>query len=234
MTFAKEDLIEALRRRYDYYSAASVFEIARQRAGLDDKTAFDTSELRAFRSALEAVGDRVTTVLAQLDGWLDGPAPAPPAPAAPTAVAPEKTPARVEKAVEKAAERADKSDRVERPEKSDKVDKTDKKGKAKSGGAPVETTIVVTGVPAKEGEQVLVCGEGEDLGDWEPELARPMSKKGDEWSTTLKLAADAELSFKFLRRTAAGEVIWEDGEDRHVMAKPRVEAKWGVTGPSLS
>ena len=228
MTFAKEDLIEALRLRYDYYSAASVFEIARQRAGLDDKAAFDTTELRAFRSALEAVGDRVTTVLAQLDGWLDGPAPA--APAAPAAVAPEKTPARVEKPAEKSAAEKPVEKPVEKPaEKA--ADKGDKKGKGKATAA-LETTIVLTGVPAGEGEQVLVCGEGEDLGDWDPERARAMAKKGDEWSTTLKLTADAELAFKFLRRTAAGEVIWEDGEDRHVAAKPRVDATWRTGEPA--
>jgi hypothetical protein len=70
MTFAKDDLIAALRTRYDHYSAQAVFEMARDRAGLPDKPAFDAGELRTWRDSLAAVGDRVTGVLARIDALL--------------------------------------------------------------------------------------------------------------------------------------------------------------------
>lgn len=242
MTFAKDRLIEALRIRYDYYSASSVFEIARNRAELADKPTYDATELRAFRSALAAVGDRVGGVLAALDSWVEGgvaaaaaaPAPAPQAEPAP---APKTEPAPAQKTE---AAPAPKAEAKPEPTPEVKADvKTDKKADAKTDAkakpekakdAPkddgAETIIVLTGVPAADDEQVLVCGGGADLGDWDPERARPMAKKGDAWMTTLKLAPDAKLPFKFLRRTANGEVIWEDGDDRDLVAKQRLEATW--------
>src|SRR5690348_9721743 len=63
----KQELIDALRVRYDAYSAETVFEMARARAELDDKTSFDGKELAAFRAALAAVGDRIGGVLARID-----------------------------------------------------------------------------------------------------------------------------------------------------------------------
>jgi hypothetical protein len=74
----KQELIEALRVRYDAYSAETVFEMARARAELGDKTSFDGTELAAFRAALAAVGDRIGGVLARIDDMLTAvPAPAP-------------------------------------------------------------------------------------------------------------------------------------------------------------
>lgn len=70
MTFAKDDLIEALRVRYDHYSAQTLFDMARERAGLADKPALDPSELRAWREGLVAVGDRVGSVLERIDDML--------------------------------------------------------------------------------------------------------------------------------------------------------------------
>ena len=76
MSISKDIIVDALRIRYDSYSAETVFELACQRAQLEGKTSFDGKELAAFRSALEKVGDRVGGVLARLDD-LGGGAPAP-------------------------------------------------------------------------------------------------------------------------------------------------------------
>jgi hypothetical protein len=70
MTFAKDDLIDALRVRYDHYSAQTLFDMARERAGLADKPALDPSELRAWREGLVAVGDRIGNVLERIDDML--------------------------------------------------------------------------------------------------------------------------------------------------------------------
>jgi len=105
----------------------------------------------------------------------------------------------------------------------------EKPAKEKSGpqgASPTDTMIVLTGVKLGDNDQVLICGGFAELGDWDPERARPMSRKGDEWLTTVKLPPDAKVAFKFLRRTSEGEVIWEDGDDRLLVAKPRIEATW--------
>ena len=181
MTFATDALIAALRVRYDHYSAQSVFELARERAGIAEKPAFDAADVRALRNALPAVGDRLEGVLARIDQLL---AEVPAAAAAVATVAPKVAP------------------------------------------APIETTIVLIGVEAGDDEEVLVCGAFAELGDWNPERARPMARKGDAWLTTVALTPDTEISFKFLRRTAEGEVIWEGGENRSLVATPRLDATW--------
>lgn len=208
MAIGKHELIDVLRIRYDYASADTIFELTRQRAQLEDKPGFDASELRAFRGALERVGDRLATVLARIDQMIGE---------APTAAPPAK--------VEKPAEKSDKVQQVAKAEKSDKTATKDKSG-PQSAAAPTETTVVLTGVKLGENDQVLICGALADLGEWDPERARPMSRKGDEWLTTVKVPADAKVAFKFLRRTSKGEVIWEDGDDRMLVAKPRIEATW--------
>lgn len=93
---------------------------------------------------------------------------------------------------------------------------------------PIATTFALTGVDADEDDEVLVCGGDAALGDWDPERARPMAKKGEAWLATVDVTPGAEISFKFLRRTADGEVIWEGGPNRTLDgdAKPRIDATW--------
>lgn len=97
MKLTKDDLIAALRLRYDHYSAQTVFELARDRAGLADEPAYADAQVHAFRTALGQVGDRVERVFERLDSLLasggGGGAPAPaPAPVkdAPSGPAPAK------------------------------------------------------------------------------------------------------------------------------------------------
>jgi hypothetical protein len=75
MAISKDSLVDALRLRYDSYSAETVFELACTRAGLEGKTSLEPKEVVAFRAALEKVGDRVGNVLARIDD-LAGIAPA--------------------------------------------------------------------------------------------------------------------------------------------------------------
>src|SRR6185437_12029098 len=131
-------LVAALRLRFDHYSATTMFDAARDRAALADKPAYDAAEVTAFRTALEAVADRLDRVNARLESLLA----APPAPAAEPAA------------------------------------------KAKPGKT-IETTIALTGVDANDGDQVLMCGGFGALGDWDPDRACRMSKKGERWVATL-------------------------------------------------
>ncbi len=203
MAFAKDDLIEALRARYDHYSAQTLFEMARERAGLDDKAALEAGELRAWREGLIAVGDRIDGVLERIDGML---ATAGDSPAKPIEKKPDTTKADVAKA-ESAAPEAAKAE-VAKPEST------------------IAATLVLTGVKAGEGDLVLVCGETAALGDWDPARAKAMARKGDEWRLAIEVPARSELAFKFLRRAADGKVTWEGGDDRHAAAAPRIEAVW--------
>ena len=203
MAFAKDDLIEALRARYDHYSAQTLFEMARERAGLDDKAALEAGELRAWREGLIAVGDRIDGVLERIDGML---ATAGDSPAKPIEKKPDPTKADVAKA-ESAAPEAAKAE-VAKPEST------------------IAATLVLTGVKAGEGDLVLVCGETAALGDWDPARAKAMARKGDEWRLAIEVPARSELAFKFLRRGADGKVTWEGGDDRHAAAAPRIEAVW--------
>ena len=220
MTFAKDDLIAALRLRYDYYSASNVFDIARERASIADKPAFEPADVRAIREVLPQCGDRLTAVLERFDELL-GAAPAGKDGGGKKEEKKPEPPKAEAKAEEKKPEPAKAEAKAEEK-------KADKKAEAKPDDKKadaIETTIVLTGVTAEEGDQVLVCGDGE-LGDWDPENARPMKREGDQWLTTVKAQPETELSFKFLRRTADGTVIWEDGDNRSVAAKPRLEVTW--------
>lgn len=219
MPIDKDVLLAALRRRYDYYSTQTMFDLTRERAGLADKPTFDAGELRAFRAALVLVGDRIDGVLARIDE-LAGTAPPAAAVDSPAAVsAPVTAPAAMPAApiaqpviatppVEPAA--------VTAPAPAPVA----------AASPAAETTIVLTGLELGEDEQVMMCGELPVFGDWDPERARPMARKGDQWLATIELAPKMELAFKFLRRDAAGTVTWETGDNRKVVGAQRLDASW--------
>jgi hypothetical protein len=74
----KDDLIAALRLRYDFYSAQTIFDAALARAELRDQDLYSEVELSAFREALSRVGDRLTAVEERIESLIDTPAkPAP-------------------------------------------------------------------------------------------------------------------------------------------------------------
>ena len=228
MAFAKDDLIEALRARYDHYSAQTLFEMARERAGLDDKAALEAGELRAWREGLIAVGDRIDGVLERIDGML---ATAGDSPAKPIEKKPDPTKADVAKAEVAKAEVA-KAEvakaEVAKPDvaKADSAAPEAANAEVAKPESTIAATLVLTGVKAGEGDLVLVCGETAALGDWDPARAKAMARKGDEWRLAIEVPARSELAFKFLRRGADGKVTWEGGDDRHAAAAPRIEAVW--------
>jgi hypothetical protein len=206
MTVSKDELIGALRMRYDHYSAETIFNAARERAQIADKQAYDAGDVRSLRTAIVGLGDRLDKVLAQIDEMIaDAPAAAAPTPAKKEAKPEPKAEAKAEAKPEPKADKAEKKEA-----KAEKVD----------------TVIALKGVEVDEGDQVLVCGGFPELGEWDADKALPMAKAGDEWTATIKVVPDAEIAFKFLRRTAEGKTIWEAGENRTAPAKPRVEATW--------
>jgi hypothetical protein len=219
MTVSKDELIGALRIRYDHYSAETIFNAARERAQIADKQAYDAGDVRSLRTAIVGLGDRLDKVLAQIDDMIgDAPAASKKEPKAEAKPEPKAEAKPEPKAEAKPEPKADK--------KEAKADKAEKAAEKSDKAEKIDTVIALKGVDAGEGDQVLVCGGFPELGEWDADKALPMAKSGDEWTATIKVAPDAEIAFKFLRRTADGKTIWEDGENRTAPAKARVEATW--------
>jgi len=215
MQLAKDDLIAALRLRYDYYSAQTMLESALSRAGLAHKDAYDAAEIAAFRAALSGVGDRLSAVDARFDALVDAPAARVPAPA-PAPTAKPAAPAQEPPAAKSAA-----------PAKPTKATPT-----TAAAVGTIETVITLSGVPVTDDERVLVCGGLPELGDWDVTRARPMVRKGDHWLTTLELPEGAEVSFKFVRCAPDGSATWEAGANRSVVAVPSIETSWQDPAPA--
>jgi Starch binding domain len=213
MSLHVEQLIDALRLRYDYYSARTMFEIALARAGLPELQAYDPTQVRAFQAALASVGDRLAAVDAQLDGWLAAAsAPASPGerptailpPTAHRSTAPSPSPANVPAAPGESIE-ADVRAEV---------------------SAPAVVRLSLTGLDVAAGAQVLVCGGTPALGDWDAEHAIPMAQTDEVWLASIAVAPGTALNFKFLQRLSDGGIVWERGENRTVLAAPQLDCKW--------
>jgi hypothetical protein len=242
----RDDVIEALRLRYDHFSALAVLEAALARAGITDQPVLDATALAQLRGALHQVGDRLGAVDARLDELAGGgggggkPAEAPAKPAAepsakPAPAEPPKSAAPVKPAAEpakaesaEAAKAAPEAKGKHAPEAKGKH-APEAKGKhghdAKHAHASA-VTLVLTGVEPDAGAHVLACGAGPLLGDWDPAHAVALHRDGKAWTATLDAAPGAELAFKFLVRNPDGTLTWEDGDDRHAHAGDRVEATW--------
>jgi Starch binding domain len=228
MKLAKDDLIAALRLRYDHYSAPTMFDRARERAGLTDQPAYDAAEVARFRAALARVGDRLANVDARLESLLAATSvePATPASVGPATQEPTVEPARPEPARPPANVEPRRTRGRTAPPVRDDDDVTASPGGRARKPTTIETTIALSGVDAGADEQVMMCGGLADLGDWDPARARPMLRDGERWLATIQLAAGAEVAYKFLRRAADGRVTWEHGDNRNLVAQPRVDATW--------
>jgi hypothetical protein len=228
MKVAKTDLVRALQLRYDHYSAQGVFESACAKAGLDDQQShFDRVQVAAFRTALARVGDRLQRVNERLEALLgegaSSAAEAKPA-QAPQATAP-MPPPEVASAPAPEPERPAQAPQSTAPPPPVEAEKPEAKGKAKKS-EPKTTRIVLKDFDLAKGEQVLVCGDLRELGNWDPEHARPLAKDGDVYTTTIELTNGDAGAFKFLRRTADGTFKWEGGENRDLEPVAKIEASW--------
>lgn len=228
----RDVILAALRLRYDYYSAENVLAAALDRAGLAGATSFDGAQLGALRAALERVGDRLGRVLAELDALGAAPvtasAPAPvaakPVVAAEPVVAP---PVVAPLAVVAAAPVAAKSVVAATPVVEAAPVVAPAASEPAHPAAPAAAvTIAVTGVEVTDGAEVLVCGNAAALGAWDPTKAARMELTGDAWTTTIAVAPEAELAFKFLHRGPDGDVVWEAGDNRVAPARGRIDATW--------
>lgn len=236
MKIGKDDLVAALGLRYDHYSATTMFEVARARAQLDDKPAYDPAEVTAFRTALARIGDRLDKVNARLD-VLAGGAPVVEPVSAKVEPAPvvEPTPAKTAP-VEPRPEPKVEAKSDDAPTKSRKRAKAEAEPApapapaptllgSTAAPSPTPTIISLTGVELEDGEQLLVCG---DFVAWDVSQAQPMVRVDDAFLGTVAVIPGEPSAFKFLRKTAGGGVVWEAGENRTVVGGSRLDVTWGV------
>jgi hypothetical protein len=251
MKLARHDLVAALELRYDHYSSKSLFEAACRRAGLDDQDQYSAAEVAQFRAALSKIGDRLQRVDDRLDSLLGDPKPANvPQDPTPMPAKPEPTPTRDEPkpanvpqdpvpmpAAEpvKAKPANVPQDPVPMPAATTSAnvpqDAAPKPANVPQDPTPMPvapksadvTRIILTGLELADGEELFVCGDHAELGNWDPERARPMMRDGDVWSAVVTPGAG---EFKFLRRTEDGVVVWEGGENREVGTALTIETSW--------
>ena len=221
LAIQRELLIEALRLRYDYYSAPAMLELACTRAGLPELPAYDLVQVRALRTALLAIGDRLTSVEAQLDALV--------AHAAPGAAheAPRSTPAApVHAPVAELTAEPGPASEVDEAEDGTAAAAQPAATPADSPAAMGPVTLALAGGPLEPGAQVLLCGGPPALGEWNAEHAVAMTLEEDLWRVAIKLPLDVAFDFKFLVRRSGGDLLWERGDNRTAVAAPRIDCTW--------
>ncbi|KAK3264688.1 hypothetical protein CYMTET_26588 [Cymbomonas tetramitiformis] len=79
------------------------------------------------------------------------------------------------------------------------------------------------------GDNMLVLGSTENLGEWNPEAVKKMTwSEGDGWSLETTIPADEKVFFKFAVKTKNGQLLWENSGDRVVTCEAGGSVK--VTG----
>ncbi len=85
-------------------------------------------------------------------------------------------------------------------------------------GNTIFRTYLLT--PAEENFDVVVCGEGDLLGNWDPDRGLKMTRKAEyEYEVeTGDINADAEYKYVIIYK---GKAIWENGENRNAGTCPK-------------
>lgn len=88
------------------------------------------------------------------------------------------------------------------------------------------------------GDNMLVIGSTENLGEWNPEAVQKMTwSEGDDWSLETTIPADEKVFFKFAVKTKNGQVLWENSGDRVVTCEAggsvKVTGLYGEDGSTL-
>ncbi|MBH24548.1 MAG: hypothetical protein CMH57_08870 [Myxococcales bacterium] len=86
---------------------------------------------------------------------------------------------------------------------------------APKGDAKATVAVGVYHNQTQLGDQLYMVGALPELGGWDPDAAVALDPSSwPVWSAEVTLPADQEVEFKFIIKTASGEVIWEPGPNR--------------------
>jgi alpha-amylase len=80
-----------------------------------------------------------------------------------------------------------------------------------SGAQGASFTVTAS---ASSGQGVYVVGDITALGSWAPADAIALTPSGGSWSGTVALPVGTTFQYKYIKRDAAGSVVWETGANR--------------------
>ncbi len=85
------------------------------------------------------------------------------------------------------------------------------------GEQMTDLSILATGVPLSEGDQLLLTGSGRALGNWNPaNPAGVFQLVGDRLVLDLAVPSETVVEVKLVVRHADGSVSWQEGENRYL------------------
>ena len=83
-------------------------------------------------------------------------------------------------------------------------------------GATVQANITLH-VTADPGQSLFIVGAAPVIGSWDPANAVPLTQAdAGTWTGTVNLPGSAVVEFKYIRKDAAGTVVWESDPNRTV------------------
>ncbi|MDG6109792.1 alpha amylase C-terminal domain-containing protein [Dactylosporangium aurantiacum] len=83
-------------------------------------------------------------------------------------------------------------------------------------GATVQATVTLH-VAEEPGQQLYLVGAAPSIGSWNPADAVPLTKTADAtWTGQVTLPGSAVVEYKYIRKDAAGTVVWESDPNRTV------------------
>ncbi|MEV0135130.1 carbohydrate-binding module family 20 domain-containing protein [Dactylosporangium sp. NPDC050688] len=83
-------------------------------------------------------------------------------------------------------------------------------------GATVQADVTLH-VAEEPGQQLYLVGAAPSIGSWNPANAVPLTKTADAtWTGQVTLPGSAVVEYKYIRKDAAGAVVWESDPNRTV------------------
>lgn len=82
-------------------------------------------------------------------------------------------------------------------------------------GETIPVTINIRNASTDWGQSIYILGNCGELGNWNPSNAAgpAVCPNYPEWNLTVYLPADQKIEFKAIKKNAAGNVIWQSGEN---------------------
>jgi len=83
-----------------------------------------------------------------------------------------------------------------------------------SGSSCTVAATFAVSAPTGTGETIQLVGSRPELGGWNTSAAVPMTLTGGLWQATVNLPPSASFEYKYIRKSASGQVTWEYDPNR--------------------